>query len=88
MATDDDIRKIAKGIGAIIATAGAVGLAKVVADSSKKSEIKNSGSNENDSEYVRTIVEEINHSKDCLLYIIHMNKFLQHVLHTFYISIQ
>ena len=28
MATDDDIKKIAKGIGAIIATAGAVGLVK------------------------------------------------------------
>ena len=51
MATDDDIKKIAKGIGAIIATDGAVGLAKVVADSSnrKKSESNNNDSNTSDS---------------------------------------
>lgn len=65
MATDDDIKKIAKGIGAIIATAGAVGLAKVVADSSnnKKTEIKNNDSSTNNSESVRSI-EEINHARD------------------------
>ena len=32
-ATEDDIEKITKGIGAIIATAGTVGLIKAVSDS-------------------------------------------------------
>ncbi len=66
MATDDDIKKIAKGIGAIIATAGAVGLAKVVADSSnrKKSESNNNDSNTSDSESVRQIIEEVDHVRN------------------------
>ena len=55
MATDDDIKKIAKGIGAIIATAGAAGLVKVVTDSSKKSPPKGESS-----EIVRPSAEEIN----------------------------
>lgn len=65
MATDDDIKKIAKGIGAIIATAGAVGLAKVVAASSnrKKSESNNNDSNTSDSESVRQIIEEVEDRK-------------------------
>ncbi len=66
MATDDDIKKIAKGIGAIIATDGAVGLAKVVADSSnrKKSESNNNDSNTSDSESVRQIIEEVDHVRN------------------------
>ncbi len=66
MAKDDDIKKIAKGIGAIIATAGAVGLAKVVADSSnkKKSEIKNNDARTNNSASVESIFEELDHARD------------------------
>ena len=66
MATDDHIKKIAKGIGAIIATAGVVGLAKVVADSSnrKKSETNNNDSNTSDSESVRQIIEEVDHVRN------------------------
>lgn len=36
MATDDDIKKIAKGIGAIIATVGVAGLAKMMADTTNR----------------------------------------------------
>lgn len=61
MATDD-IKKIVKGIRTIIATAGAVGVAKGVADSSnkKKSETKII----NNSESVESIIEELNRVRD------------------------
>ena len=65
MATDD-IKRIAKGIGALIATAGAVGLAKVVSDSSnrKKTESNSNVLDKKESESVRQSFDELIQSRD------------------------
>ena len=62
MATDDEIKKFFKGIGAVIVTVGVAGAARVVAGSSnkKKLEIGNNDLSNNNGEFDTSVIEEIN----------------------------